>query len=57
VIHSLAPSAGALPVQSVELLGGDSKLQFTQGPDGLHVHLPLEPPAKYAYALRVKFGR
>ena len=37
--------------------GSDGKLQFTQSPDGLHVQLPAQAPAKYAYALRVKFGR
>lgn len=56
VIHSLAPTVGDEPVQSVALLGGGSKLQFQQRADGLHVHLPGQPPAKYAYALRVTFA-
>jgi alpha-L-fucosidase len=43
-------------VQSVTLLGNDAKLQFQQSADGLHVQLPAQPPAKYAYALRVTFG-
>jgi hypothetical protein len=30
-------------------------LRFEQRGDGLHVHLPAQPPTKYAYALRVKF--
>jgi hypothetical protein len=37
------------------LLGGSNKLQFEQQPDGLHVHLPAQAPAKYSYALRVTF--
>jgi hypothetical protein len=37
------------------LLGGDPSLRFEQKADGLHVYLPSSPPAKYAYALRVKF--
>ncbi len=55
VIHSLGRTAGSEPVQSVSLLGGDAKLQFEQRADGLHVHLPSQPPAKYAYALRMTF--
>ena len=56
VIHSLASTAGDEPVRSVSLLGGDAKLQFQQRADGLHVQLPAQPPAKYAYALCVTFG-
>lgn len=55
VIHSLSSTVGSERVQSVALLGGESKLQFEQRADGLHVHLPAEAPAKYAYALRVTF--
>jgi len=56
VIHSLALTVGTEPVQSVTLLGSDGKLQFEQRADGLHVRLPTQSPAKYAYALRVTFG-
>jgi len=42
-------------VHTVTLLGSDAKLRFEQRPDGLHVQLPAQPPAKYAYALRVTF--
>ena len=56
VIHSLAPTAGSDPVQSIALLGSESKVQFEQRPGGLHVQLPSQPPAKYAYALRIEFG-
>ncbi len=56
VIRSLAPSVGGQEVQSVALLGSDAKLQFDQRADGLHVQLAAPAPAKYAYALRVKFG-
>jgi alpha-L-fucosidase len=55
VIHSLAMTAGAEPVKSVDLLGGSSKLQFEQQSDGLHVHVPAQAPAKCGYALRVTF--
>ena len=55
VIHSLAPTAGSKGVQSVALLGSDTKISFDQRPDGLHVHLPAQSPAKYAYAVRVTF--
>jgi len=56
VIHSLAPTVGSEQVQSVALLGSDAKLQFDQRADGLHVRLPGQAPAKYAYALRVTFN-
>jgi len=56
VVRSLATIVGSKPVASVDLLGGDPSLHFEQRGDGLHVHLPAQPPAKYAYVLRVKFG-
>ena len=55
VIHALASTAGSEHVQSVTLLGSDAKLQFDQRPDGLHVRMPAQAPAKYAYALRIVF--
>jgi len=55
VVRSLAATVGSEPVASVALLGGDPSLRFEQKADGLHVYLPSSPPAKYAYALRVKF--
>jgi alpha-L-fucosidase len=56
VIRSLGKTAGNEPVQSVVLLGSDAKPRFEQRADGLHVQLPTQAPAKYAYALRVSFG-
>ena len=56
VIRSLTQSVGSERVLSVALLGSDAKLQFEQRSDGLHVHLPGQAPAKYAYALRITFG-
>jgi len=56
VIRSLAQAVGGEKVHAVALLGGDAKLSFDQRADGLHVQLPAQPPAKYAYALRVTFG-
>ena len=55
VVRSLATIVGSKPVASVDLLGGDPSLHFEQRGDGLHVHLPAQPPAKYAYVLRMKF--
>lgn len=57
VVRALAATVGSEPVASVALLGGDASLPFEQRVDGLHVHLAGPPPAKYAYALRVKFTR
>jgi alpha-L-fucosidase len=56
-IHSLAVTAGSSRVRSVTLLGNDSELKFDQRVDGLHLQLPAQAPAKYAYALRVTFDR
>jgi alpha-L-fucosidase len=55
VISSLALTAGSERVRSVVLLGSDAKLRFEQRPDGLHVQLPAQPPAKFVYVLRVAF--
>ena len=55
VIHSLEQTLGTRPVQSIALLGSDAKLQFEQRSDGLHVHLPTQSSAKYAYVLRMTF--
>ncbi len=55
VIHSLAATLGSHSVQTVSLLGSDAKPTFQQRPDGLHVQLPTQPPAKYAYVLRLTF--
>jgi len=57
VIHSLALTVGNERVQSVTLLGSDAGPRFEQRADGLHVQLPAQAPAKYAYALRVTFNR
>ena len=57
VIHSLAQTTGGEPVQSVALIGSDAKLRFEQRADGLHLQLPAQAPAKYAYVLRMPFGR
>lgn len=57
VIRSLALETGTAPVKTVALLGSDAKVQFEQRADGLHVQLPAQRPAKYAYALRVAFNR
>jgi alpha-L-fucosidase len=55
VIHSLAQTVGSEHVQSAALIGGDAKLQFEQRADGLHLQLPAQPPAQYAYAVRLTF--
>src|SRR5947209_7038833 len=57
VIHSLAKTVGSEPVQSAALVGGEAKLRFEQRADGLHVQLPSQAPAKYAYVLRLSFDR
>ena len=55
VILSLAQASGTQQVRTVSLLGSDAQLRFEQRADGLHVHLPPQAPAKYAYVLRIGF--
>jgi alpha-L-fucosidase len=55
VVHSITTTAGNKPIENVALVGGDGKLQFEQRADGLHIKLPGQAPAKFAYALRVTF--
>ena len=56
LIHSLASGVGQERVQSVELLGSDTKLRFQQGSEGLHISVPTESPGKYAFAYRIQFA-
>jgi alpha-L-fucosidase len=57
VIHELANGmAGTKNVQSIELLGYDTKLQFHQDSDGLHIQVPEHAQGKYACAFRIHFG-
>lgn len=56
-IESLAPSRGLVstPPRRITLLGSDTPLRWTEGPDSLGVHLPAgRPPTPYAQVLRVE---
>ena len=56
LIRSLkTPVVGERPVQSVEFVGSDGKLQFKQQDDGLHIQLPAQNPGKYAYVYKIAF--
>jgi len=56
VIHSVGNgAAGAQSVESVVLLGSDSRLSFQEQPDGLHIQVPENAAGKYAYAFRIRF--
>ena len=56
VIQALGSGkTGARSVRSVSLLGYDSKLSFTQKPDGLHIQTPSINPGRYAYAYKISF--
>jgi alpha-L-fucosidase len=57
VIHSITATAGSKGVENVAVVGSDGKLQFEQRADGLHIKLPGQAPAKFAYVLRVTFQR
>jgi alpha-L-fucosidase len=56
LIHSLASGLGQEKVQSIELLGSESKLKFQQREDGLHVSVPRSSLGKYAFAYRIQFA-
>jgi alpha-L-fucosidase len=55
VIHSLgwAHEGASLPIASVELLGSNAKVSWTQGAQALEVTLPADAACKYAYALKL----
>jgi alpha-L-fucosidase len=54
-IHSQgwAHEGGTLPIASVELLGSNEKVTWTQGAEALEVTLPPGAACKYAYALKL----
>lgn len=57
-IHSLGSSAlKGQKVQSVDLVGSEARLEWHQDPDGLRIQLPIRPPGKYAYVLRLPLQR
>lgn len=55
VIKSLAQDSPNHPhqIQKVELLGAKSDLKWTRTTQGLEIHLPDEPPTKYAASFRI----
>ena len=56
IVHSLgteAPAGRNLRVGAVALLGSDSKLEWKQEADGLHVKLPTEAPEEFAFSFRI----
>ena len=57
VIKTLATGSAvdSRKVTSVQLLGSDEKLGFTQAEDGLHIHLPDKPSDQPAYTFRISF--
>lgn len=54
-VHVLGSGLGYLPgaVCSVNLLGHEGKLSFTQNPEGLAISLPTEKPNDIAYVFRI----
>jgi alpha-L-fucosidase len=56
LIHTIKTTvAGERPVESVELLGLEGKLQFKQQKEGLHIQLPAQDPGRFAYAFKIRF--
>lgn len=57
LIHSLGSTARkGQKIDSIVLLGSDSKIAFEQKPGGLHIQLPPRAPGKFAYAFRIKLS-
>jgi alpha-L-fucosidase len=55
-IRSLGATAlGGKKIESISLLGAEARIQFQQHAECLRIHLPTEPPCKYACAFRVQF--
>jgi alpha-L-fucosidase len=55
VVTSLADGSANYPRQigKVELLGAQSNLKWSRGPQGLEIQAPDTPPCKYAYTFRI----
>ena len=57
IIQSLGTNtATAQLIQSVQMLGTDTKLAFEQKQDGLHIKLPAKPSEQPAYVFRIVFA-
>jgi alpha-L-fucosidase len=56
VIHSVAgPQLDGQTIASVSVLGSSAALPFQLQQDGLHIHLPAQPPFKYAHGFKITF--
>jgi alpha-L-fucosidase len=56
VIHALGTSSSSgatFSVGNLAMLGSDSKLEWKQSADGLHIELPGTAPGQYAFAFRL----
>jgi alpha-L-fucosidase len=57
IIHTLNETLlGKQKISSLKLLGANSSLAYEVGADGLHIHLPIQAPGKYAYAFQIEFA-
>jgi alpha-L-fucosidase len=56
VIHSLGKTSplSAERIAQVSLLGGPAQLSWSQGEDGLKVHLPDQKPGEHAYVIKIE---
>jgi len=59
VVKSLAKNSplGGGEIQGVKLLGGKTKLSFTQDETGLAISLPAEKPCDYAFVFAIQTGQ
>ena len=55
LVKSLAENSAHYPrrIKKVELLGSRAELKWTQGAQGLDIHVPLDPPCKHAFSFRI----
>ena len=47
VIHTLGTAGGTRKIGAISLLGSDTKFQFQQRRDGLHIQIPAQDRGKY----------
>jgi alpha-L-fucosidase len=58
VIHSLGEAALAgQKILAISLLGENSSLTYQLKPDGLHIQLPPQHAARYAYSFKIEFQK
>jgi len=58
VIHSINPASSirAEQIGRISLLGSAGNLPWSQNADGLHIHMPDQPPCEHAYVYKIELA-